>query len=488
MAHEQLPADRKRSLRVGLVTSIQSIDPRYAGEIGTATVLAQIFEPPYYFPANASRPEPRLFAEPLREEPAARLQTHYSASILSGVRFSNGAPLTAEIAARSLSRAPANQGRARFEAKGDRVHIHLNEPNARYDFVLSQTDCGIALEAGGKLHGTGPFVFDERCDPAKVTESPRIGLTKNGEFRGSSPIHDIEFTVYAPESDGTPHRLIQAIRDGTVDFTTALTMEQVTRDQLPILPSLHPGDSTGILYFNTEQAALGGKLVRRALASALSLEKIVAQAFERNPVAFVAMSLLPPSMGKHRAMITPSRSQAEELFKRPDVGKPASLRLVVPWAPRPYIPKPAAVALEISRQLAEVGIRVDLIETRDIREFFAILGHGEWDLALAGWVADNPDPADFLEALLSKRNISSGGDFRPNISRYRSDAMEEALRTFRENPTDASRKAIFDLLLEDMPLLPLIHAPAVSVHSRRVRQTPIPATGVPLFADFVMAD
>ncbi|MHB0972186.1 MAG: ABC transporter substrate-binding protein [Thermoanaerobaculia bacterium] len=488
MAHNSLPTDRKKSLRVGLVTPIESIDPRNAGEIGTATVLAQIFEPPYYFPPTGSRPEPRLFAEPLREEPGARPQTHYSARVRSDVRFSNGTLLTAEIAARSLSRAPANQGRARFEAKGDRVHIHLDEPNGRYDFVLAQTDCGIALEAGGRLHGTGPFVLDDRCDPATIARSPKIGLRKNGEFRGASAISEIEFTVYAPEPDGTPVRLIQAIREGTVDFTTALTMEHVTRDQLPILPSLHPGDSTGILYFNTERPSIRGKLVRRAIASALSLEKIVAQAFERNPVAFVAMSLLPPSMGKHRALITASRSQAEELFKRPDVGKPSSLRLVVPWAPRPYLPKPAAVALEVSRQLAEVGIRVDLINTRDIREFFATLGQGEWDLALAGWVADNPDPADFLEALLSKRNIPTGGDFRPNISRYRSDAMEVALRGFRANPTDANRKAIFDLLLEDVPLLPLIQAPAVSAHSRRVRHTPIPATGVPLFADFEMAD
>lgn len=482
------PVERKQLLRVGLVTPIQTIDPRKAGDAGSAMVLAQIYESPFAFPANAQHPEPRLFAEPLREEPAPRAHTHYSAGIRHGIHFSNGALLTADIVARSLSRAKANEGRARFEARGDRVHVFLNEPNARYDIVLAQSECGVVLDVGGTLYGTGAYVLGSGCDPANLARSSTIVLERNGEFRGATTIDGIEFAVYEPDADGTPGQLIRAIREGGVDFTTALTMEHVTRERLPMLPSLHPGDSTGILFFNTERPAVRHKLVRRAIAISLSLEKVVAQAFERNPVAFVAMSLLPPSMGRNRALLTPSRTQAEEIFRRGESPRPASLRLIVPWAPRPYIPRPLPVASEIARQLGEIGIRIDMVQPRNITEFFSTLCAGDWDLALAGWVADNPDPGDFFEALLSARNIPSNGEFRPNISRYRSDSMEEALRRHREAPSESHRKAVFDILLDEVPVLPIIHAPAVSVHSRRVRQTKIPSTGVPVFADFVMAD
>jgi ABC-type oligopeptide transport system substrate-binding subunit len=148
----------------------------------------------------------------------------------------------------------------------------------------------------------------------------------------------------------------------------------------------------------------------------------------------------------------------------------------VPWAPRPYMPKPLPVAQEIARQLGEIGITVDLLETKTGEEFFNDLVRGNYDLALAGWIADTPDPADFFEALLWSKMCE--GENHSNHSRWKSRVMDEALMRFREAPTEEHKREIHRLVRDEAPLVPLIYGQSVVVHSRKMRNVTMSATGV----------
>ena len=165
--------------------------------------------------------------------------------------------------------------------------------------------------------------------------------------------------------------------------------------------------------------------------------------------------------------------------------KPSRLSLLVPWAPRPYMPKPLPVAQAIRSQLAELGIAVDLRETRTSEEFFGDLVRGNYDLALSGWIADTPDPADFLESLLWSKMCE--GENHSNDSRWKNAAMDAALARFRANPTEENKRAIHDMVAAEAPLVPLIYGQSVVVHARKLRNVTSTATGVMSLASVTMA-
>ncbi|MEO8381562.1 MAG: ABC transporter substrate-binding protein [Acidobacteriota bacterium] len=460
-----------RVVRVGVLSPMSKLDPREAVDNISGMVLGQIFETAYAIAAGDTRVDSLLF-EPLRNE--GRLQ--YSAAIRPGGRFSDGTPLTAELAAKSLRGAKVLQDKATVDVSGDRVWFTLTVPNPRFDLTLTQGNTAIVLDRGTQLLGTGAFMFDQRPNARQLQSSQIIALTRNPHFAGKSVVGGVEFLVYPADADGTPRQLVEALRRGDVDLTSALTMAELSANPIAgVAPSLQPGNSTGILFFNCERRALARADVRRGISLALDIHELASRSFDKNPAAFVAGNLLPPMMGRTAGLPVTNPTEARRLLEQSGV-KPARLSLLVPWAPRPYMPKPLPLAQAVQRQLAEIGITVDLKETRTSEEFFGDLVRGSYDLALAGWIADTPDPADFFEALLWSKMCE--GDNHSNHSRWKSAAMDAGLARFRERPDEENKKELHRMVREEAPLVPLIYGQSVIVHSRKVRNVATSAAGV----------
>jgi ABC-type transport system substrate-binding protein len=469
-------------VRVGVVSPISKLDLREAMDSISGLVLGQIFEAPYAITTGTGEPhvQPQLF-EPLHAE--GRMQ--YSAAIRPDVKFSDGTALTAELAVRSLRGAKILLSKARIEARGERVWFTLTEPNPRFDLVLTQAITAIVLDRGTQLHGTGPFMFDQRPNLRLLQMSKSFRLVRNPYYFGRNGVEAIEFHVYPAAEDGTPRALLDALRNGEVDLTTSLTMADVSANPMPgTALSLQASNSTGILFFNCERPSVANATVRRALALALDLHELAARSFDKNPAAFLAPALLPPMMGKASGVPAMDRREAKRLLDASGA-KPNRLTLLVPWAPRPYMPKPLPLALAVQRQLAEVGISVDLRETKTSDEFFGDLLRGSYDLALAGWIADTPDPADFFETLLWSKMCE--GDRHSNLSRWKNPTMDAALARFREQPSEENKREIHRLIREEAPLVPLIFGQSVTVHSRKIRNVVMNATGVLRIADVTMS-
>jgi ABC-type transport system substrate-binding protein len=460
-----------RVIRVGVLSGVSKLDPREAIDNVSGMVLGQVFEAPYGIAAGETAVHPQLF-EPLRAE--GRLQ--YSAAVLPGVRFSDGTPLTADLAARSLRGAKVLQNKAAVEVRNDRVWFTLTAPNPRFDLTLTQGNTAIVLDRGTQLIGTGAFMFEQRPNVRLLQTAKSVRLVRNPEYHGTSAVDEVEFRVCQADEDGTPRQLLEALRAGEVDLTTALTMADVSAQQIPgVAPALQPGNSTGILFFNCERRILALANVRRGIALALDLHDAAAKSFDKNPAAFIAVNLLPPMMGRATGLPVTDRAQALKLLDASGA-KPARLSLLVPWAPRPYMPKPLPLAQSIQKQLAAVGIAVELRETKTSEEFFGDLVRGNYDLALAGWIADTPDPADYLEALLWSKMCE--GDNHSNHSRWKHSGMDAALARFRENPSEDNKREIHRIVREEAPLVPLIYGQSVVVHSRKMRNVTVSATGV----------
>ncbi|HVQ46711.1 MAG TPA: ABC transporter substrate-binding protein, partial [Gemmatimonadales bacterium] len=70
----------------------------------------------------------------------------------------------------------------------------------------------------------------------------------------------------------------------------------------------------------------------------------------------------------------------------------------------------ARLAQSIQQNLAEVGIRAEIVE-RDASSAREAVRHGEADLFLTDWWADYPDPENFNYPLFHSRNKGPGGNY-----------------------------------------------------------------------------
>lgn len=466
-------ASKNCSARVGIPGPINELDPRKAVDYVSGIVLDQIFEPPYAAIAGRSSADPRLL-EPLRAE-GARKGLEYSAGIRQGIRFSNGTPLTAELAAQSLRGAAVLHRKAKIDLRGDRVWFTLSVPNPRFDLTLTQGGCSIVFDDGHQLWGTGPYMFDARPNLRSLQQSPRLRLVRNPHDHRTAHIDELEFHVLRPESDGTPRALVDAMRSGSIDLTTALSTSDVTTGNITgVVPVVAPSNSTAFLYINTVRHPLDTAAARRGIAAIVDRFEIAAKSYDRNPAAFVATGTLPPSMSRSAGTFHTSSVDGARLMQESGL-RGARLSLLLPWSPRPYLVKPMAVAQILQKRLADAGVTLSLIETTSSEDYFELLCSGRFDLALGGWIADNADPADYFEALLSSHVV--GNRNFANHSRWIHPATDKLLERFRVDPSDEHRREIEQIVAEEVPYLPLVYGQSCVVHGRRIRNVTVTPTG-----------
>jgi ABC-type transport system substrate-binding protein len=466
----------KKSLRIGVLSAPGSMDPRQAGDTITALVLEQIFETPYNV-TPAGTVEPWLFADKLRLD-AGGNQPVYSAAVRPGVLFSDGTPLTAELAAASLAKTKALFGRTTVTAANGRVVFTMSAPSPRFEMVLTQWNTAIVLEKNGGFVGTGPYVLSAGATMQSIKAAGVARLERNTRYWGKANLDDLQFVIHPAEADGTPARLIEAARRGEIDITLNLSVNEVSKYGITgYQPMQLPSNSTSMLYFNSEK--LPDLALRKALQHAIDTTPIAQINYERNHLAFTAADIIPPLMGKATGAV--ERRDRDLLRKYPK--KPARLSLVVPWTPRPYILKPLPSAQEIARQLGAYGIIVDLIVTKSAEDFFSTLARGEYDMALAGWVADNPDPAEFYESLLHSAQVSTKTQYLSNLARWNRPEMDAALVAYRVDPSQANRKVITEMIEREAILVPLVYGAATAIRTRKVKNVHITPAGHLPFAD-----
>lgn len=464
-------------LRVAIPHRVHTLDPRESRDSITSLALHQVFETPYAVASGEGPPEPVLFTGPL--EPEGPLTA--SAAVRPGVAFADGTPLDAAQLAASLAKVAALADDARVEARGDRVVFHFTEPRPRFDLALTLMHAGVLLARGDSLHGTGPY------QPAPGATLESLRLVRNPHHRQPAAIDEIVFTVYPPDRDGRPEALMRALERGEVDFTNALARGDVGSLQ-GVRKAFQPSSSTAILFFNTERPELRDPAVRRAMAMAIDRRRLTEVSYS-NVLAFTATNLLPPMMGTGRDNVPYDLGKARSLMAASGA-KPRGLRLLLTWAPRPYLPNPQPVGELIARQLAELGIDVEIEVPRASDDYFRRQKSGDYDMILGGWIADTPDPADFLEAILRSDRVprADGKSVDAcNLARIRSRALDAAVDRFRLEPSADNRAAVMRALSDEMPLLPLMYGSTVIVHSWRVKNVEISALGLPSFGRFDLA-
>jgi ABC-type transport system substrate-binding protein len=372
---------------------------------------------------------------------------------------------------------PAIAVRARIEGRGRQVRFVLAEDDPRFEQRLSHRWAAIVKREGGALLGTGPFAVRPGWTPERVV------VDRNPYALRPARVEGVEFRVYPPAADGRPERLERALVEGEVDLTTALSRDDVVRLK-GVRKDFQPGSSTAFLACNLEHPALAHVEVRRAIGEAIDRTAITAVSHE-NPHSFTARSLLPPSMWRGSDGLRHDPAQARARLHASGVHPGRPLRMLLIWGPRPYLSAPQPTARLIAQQLAEVGLPVEIATSDSSLDYFSRTSAGAYDLVLAGWIADTPDPLDFLDAVLGSQSIPSpqrAVAYASNLSRYRSTEMDAALDGYRRDASDAALQQVMELVARDVPLVPLCYGPHIVVHGWHVRNVELTASGMPRLA------
>ncbi len=456
-----------KALRVGTLTPIASLDPHRAHDFTGHLVLAQVYEP--LFVRQRDRVEPRLASAMPQRLPGSNAVV---IELRDDVRFSDGSAMTPADVVSSLSPMLVPYGiEASFS--GTRLLLKSMSWTHRAEDVLSGIGMRVAKPTPRGPIGTGPYAIAATADDG-------VQLEANPHARTRAAIPRVVVRYFAAGADGRPVELLAALEAGEIDFTLALARDDVAALK-NVRKLFQAGMSTAFLAFNTERGRLADVELRRALALAIDRYRLTELCYA-NPAAFVARCLLPPALGRGNDGLRHDPAAAAAAIR--ERGAPPPLRMVRVWGPRPYLPRPDAVAASLVQQLRDVGVRVDTIVSSDSEDYNERLDRGDYDLVLGGWIADTADPIDYLSSTVGSGGILGTGaspGVASNFARWRDAATDDALLTARGGASSAVDEVLARVASE-VPLVPLMHGARVIVHGWHVKGYDPEAGPLPDFA------
>jgi len=391
----------------------------------------------------------------------------------SGVRFSDGAPLTAAAAKASLERAirlrpegiPAalaavsgagehRKGEAPEvpgirAAADDRLEFSFVEPLPVFPALLTDVTTAIVRavlgdDRGETVIGTGPFVVTRRT-------ADRIILERNPHYaKDPARLEAIEFRTGMSAS-----AITSGVRSGEIELARDLSPRDL--DAILREPRLRAGlvetpkKGTYFALFNYASATGSNPALRRALAGVTRSQDFVWAALGR--FAVPATGILPPGIlghdaGRRRPLLP--RDEALALLSSGGFATPIRLTAAV----HPILQdRHRALTAALFAIWKEIGVEISIVTT-DMKLYLEARSRAGADLLISRWMADYEDPDDFTFNLFH----SGAGYFRSFFSSDETDRLAEEAR-IESRP--AAREVLyrkFEGILLDAPvLIPLFH-------------------------------
>ena len=360
----------------------------------------------------------------------------WTLTLRSGVTFSDGTPLTAEIAAAALNTARGADSRyaarlAGISAVGTdeagRLVITLSRPNGSLPVLL---DIPIALDGSDRPLGTGPYVL--AGSGGSLSLQAREGWWQDKPL----PAQSIPLTAVSQSDD-----LIAAFDSGSVGLVDA---DLMGTNALGYSSSCETWDyaTADLLYlgFNTRSGLCRTAQVRQALTRAVDRQAVVQTDYALHARA-AALPVHPDSPLYDGALAADLDYDLEPLLQAGLEGR--TLRLLVNSENTAKV----SAAQRIAQQLEAAGLTVE-VERLAFEDFTAALGRGDFDLYLGEVVLT----ADFdLSALLSSTGSLNYGGWRDS----QTDALLSAFSAAGEDGRQEAAGALYAHLAQQAPIAPV---------------------------------
>lgn len=250
-----------------------------------------------------------------------------------------------------------------------------------------------------------------------------------------------------------PSERLEALLAGTVDGSVVAGDDRTDLPGMILLDERQPN----VLYLglNHDLPPLNIDWVRRAIAMAVDKQALVDEHF--SPGATPASQFVPPEIFGYSEEVEGLSFDPNQARLSLDRAGVADLEITLSYRniPTSYLPDPAAVAGDIQRQLAGVGIRVNLAEMES-EEFLDAVDAGELPMYLLGWQATYPDPVDFLDFHFGARASDQFGSHFLDLEETLAEASSTSDQTARRDLYSQAAR----LINRYLPAIPVAHGGA----------------------------
>ncbi len=446
--------ERPRTLRIVFSQGPVCLDPQRHREDLTLAVLANFYEGLVDLDRNLQL-RPRLALD--WTTPSDKV---WRFRLRRGVVFHDGTPFGAEDVVRTIERArsladskvdPDVRSIVAARALDDlTVELLTDGPRPLLLYRLAATAILPRSSADAAIvHpiGTGPYrfaggagrVLGERFEPywgdRPAFAGFEIEAVTNDEERARAAAKGADLVwplpAQAVDAQGHPRGPFRVLTHPTVTVTFLVCRVGRLR--------------------NGVTSPLADERVRRAISLGLDRETLVARGLSGR--AQPIWQLSPP--GVYGYVPEVGRAPADPAAARRLL---AEAGRATEWATAVYVsPRGGPVGRELARQLANLGIRLDVV-VKPWGELFAAMASGEAPLALASWTLATGDSSSLFAPVLHSRGGHSGlGD--ENTTGYASPELDAAIQEAAE-ASDRSRRGVLlakmmRIALQDLPLIPL---------------------------------
>ena len=416
----------------------------------------------------------------------------YTVQIRPGLKFSNGAPLTANDVKYTFYRMvkingagadyfspikgveAALKGKAKeisgITASGDTLTFKLTHPVGGFVQLLSlQFSCPVPAgtpvkrNETGKIPSNGPYMVES------YTPRRELVIVRNPNFDpATGPKGNVDKIVFNLAVDQS--QALQKIKLGEIDMTfdtlpSADAQQALTDPTLKGRVFTNTPPTLTYMWMNNDVAPFDNPKVRQAVNYAIDRDQI-AKVVGGSVAAKPTDQILPPSLSGGLPTIYPMASnldKARELIKESGVKTPVNTVLDTPsdlGFPQ--------VAQVIQADLKQIGINLRLnVGSETVLSAGSAKRKAHRPAGFSAWTQDYPDPGNWLP-LLDPRFVESPGQkarFHENSLTPRFESLEQ--ETGPKRLTDYQQLSA-QLMHDYAPWVPLFDQVVTHVVSKRV--------------------
>ena len=471
-------SDRKALIWARSIDST-TLDPAEVESGEDAKITSSVYETLVTYKGDTLELEPKL-AERWSFSPDGRTLTF---ELRKGVTFHDGTPFDAASVVFTFERflQPNHLHKPKtcpYESNfndidkvaadgAHKVVFTLKRPSVVILYNLTLFPAFIVSPAAVKTHGsqfpvkpvgTGPYKF------TKWDRDVRIVLDRNETYWGPKPA--IERVIVVPVK--SPQTAIEKLKKGevhVVDHPTLADVKTLAADPNTKVDT-ELGLTVSYLGFNLERHPYSDPNFRKAVSLALDRRTLNELAY--HGLAEPAANIVPPALWKGACPTPPYErdlDKAKELLAKVKL-ESKEIELIHMTFGRPYVPEPLRVAEFVKDQLRQIGLEVKLTgyDLAAYSDKYKEEGH---PMFLYGWIADIPDPDNFLYPLLH-------GDSKKamNASFFNDPVFNDAVKNAQSELDVAKRNALlataYGRYREVLPTIPLVHVKQIIGLSKRV--------------------
>ncbi|MBI2863821.1 MAG: peptide ABC transporter substrate-binding protein [Chloroflexi bacterium] len=355
------------------------------------------------------------------------------------------------VGARDVLKGEAKQIRGVKVVDDRTLEITIDAPKAYFLAKLTYPTAFVVDEANVKKrnwtdtpNGTGPYKLKQ------WKKGEQILLERNADYyKGAPKLEKVNFLLSGGSS-------ITMYENGEIDVSGVglNDIERITDPTNPLNKELITSPSLDVFYigFNTKRAPFDDPKVRQAFNHAVDKQKIADVVLKGMQTK--ADGILPPGMPGHNASLKglgydPDKARsliAQSKYK--DVANLPPIVLSIEGAGT-NPPRTTTAIVEMWKQNLGVDVRIEQVEWAT---YLNDLKKHRFQMFEVGWIADYPDPQDFLDILFHSGSLDNNSD-------YSNPEVDSLLETARTEADVDKRLKLYQqaeqLIVNDAPWVPL---------------------------------